>query len=82
MYPVIQQESSASVLKGLSTATRTGEEKVLTTYQAALTVPPHQHAAARGERPRHFPHFVFSFNSSSSSSPVGLAHERNESIAA
>ena len=53
----IQRESSASVLQGLNVEKRTGEEKVQTTYQAALTVLPRGYMPSRGKRPRHFPRF-------------------------
>ena len=56
---MIQWESSASVLQGLKAVTKTGEEKVLTTYQTTLTVLPRELMQARGKRPRHLPPFVF-----------------------
>ena len=76
LYPVIQWNSSASVLQGLKAATRNGEEKVLTTYQTALTVLPCHHAPARGNVQDIFRVSPFSSNSSSSSFPVALAHQQ------
>ena len=54
LYPVIQHISSASILQGLKAANRTGEEKVQTTCQTALTILPREHAQERYKCPRHF----------------------------
>ena len=62
LYPVIQRKSSAGILQGLKVATRTGEEKVLVTYQTAPAVLPREDVPACGKRPRHFsPYFFFFF---------------------
>ena len=47
---------------------RTGEEKVLSANQTALTILPCDHVPACGKRLRHFPRFVFFFSFSCCSS--------------
>ena len=59
--PVVQRKSSASIVQGLKEANGPGEEKVLTTYQTAVTVLPCKHMP-RGKCPRHFPRFVYFFS--------------------
>ena len=49
MYPILQRKSSACILQDLKAANGTGEEKVQTTYQTALTVLPHEHTPVHGK---------------------------------
>ena len=47
-----------------------------TIQKTMIPVLSRENVPERRKRPRHFPHFVFSSNSSNSSSPDALAHER------